>query len=82
MTHIIVDEIHERDLFTDFLLIVLKNLTKVRKDIKVIYPGCCCAKLMLLLLFVLLLLLWSIEYVVAGCFNERDHGHPNVVGIL
>ncbi|KAK3104587.1 hypothetical protein FSP39_005663 [Pinctada imbricata] len=35
-THIIVDEIHERDLLSDFLLIILKDLLQKRPDLKVI----------------------------------------------
>ena len=31
ISHIIVDEVHERDLNNDFLLVVLKNLMKDRK---------------------------------------------------
>ncbi|PRP77620.1 hypothetical protein PROFUN_00481 [Planoprotostelium fungivorum] len=36
MTHLIVDEIHERNLDTDFILIRLKELMKKRRDLKVI----------------------------------------------
>lgn len=36
VTHIIVDEVHERSIESDFLLIVLRELLKVRKDIKVV----------------------------------------------
>ncbi|ELR25721.1 helicase conserved Cterminal domain containing protein [Acanthamoeba castellanii str. Neff] len=36
ISHIIVDEVHERNLDSDFLLIVLKELVRARKDIKVI----------------------------------------------
>ena len=32
----ILDEIHERDLQSDFLMIVLKDLVKVRRDLKLI----------------------------------------------
>ena len=32
----IIDEIHERDLQSDFLMIVVKDLIKVRKDLKLI----------------------------------------------
>lgn len=35
-THIIIDEVHERSIDSDFLLIVLKQLLKVKKDLKVI----------------------------------------------
>ena len=35
-THVILDEIHERDLQSDFLMIVLKDLAKTRPDLKVI----------------------------------------------
>lgn len=36
VTHIIVDEVHERSIESDFLLIVLKELLLVRTDLKVI----------------------------------------------
>ncbi|KIR55599.1 DEAH box polypeptide 36 [Cryptococcus gattii Ru294] len=36
VTHIIVDEVHERSIESDFLLIVLKNLCEARKDLKVV----------------------------------------------
>ena len=36
VTHIIVDEVHERSIESDFLLIVLKSLVEQRKDLKVI----------------------------------------------
>lgn len=36
ITHIFVDEVHERDINTDFLLIVLKQLLDMRPDLKVI----------------------------------------------
>lgn len=36
ITHIVVDEVHERSIESDFLLIVLRELLKVRKDIKVV----------------------------------------------
>lgn len=36
ITHIIVDEVHERSIESDFLLIVLKQLLEVRKDLKVV----------------------------------------------
>ncbi|XP_012944942.1 ATP-dependent DNA/RNA helicase DHX36 [Aplysia californica] len=35
-THVIIDEIHERDLQSDFLMIILKDLLAVRRDLKVI----------------------------------------------
>ncbi|KAL4226527.1 ATP-dependent DNA/RNA helicase dhx36 [Mactra antiquata] len=35
-THIILDEIHERDLLSDFLIIILRDVLKKRKDLKVI----------------------------------------------
>lgn len=34
-SHVLVDEIHERDRMTDFLLIVLKDLLQARPDLKV-----------------------------------------------
>ncbi|RFU79537.1 dead-like helicase [Trichoderma arundinaceum] len=36
VTHLILDEVHERSIDSDFLLIVLKRLLKRRKDLKVI----------------------------------------------
>ncbi|KAJ0176215.1 hypothetical protein K1T71_008389 [Dendrolimus kikuchii] len=36
ITHIIVDEVHERSEESDFLLLILRDLVKVRKDLKVI----------------------------------------------
>lgn len=35
-SHVILDEVHERDLQTDFLSIILKDLIRVRSDLKVI----------------------------------------------
>ncbi|XP_045536777.1 putative ATP-dependent RNA helicase DHX57 [Papilio machaon] len=36
VTHVIVDEVHERSEESDFLLLILRDLIKVRKDLKVI----------------------------------------------
>jgi ATP-dependent RNA helicase DHX36 len=36
VTHLILDEVHERDVFTDVLLLVTKNLLKARPDLRVI----------------------------------------------
>jgi HrpA-like RNA helicase len=36
VSHIFVDEIHERDLNTDFLLIILRELLKKRPELKLI----------------------------------------------
>jgi HrpA-like RNA helicase len=36
VSHLILDEVHERDLNSDFLLIILRELIKKRKDIKLI----------------------------------------------
>ncbi|CAD5122474.1 DgyrCDS10897 [Dimorphilus gyrociliatus] len=36
VSHIIVDEIHERDMLTDFLMIVLRDLLEIRSDLKII----------------------------------------------
>jgi hypothetical protein len=33
-THIIIDEVHERSIDSDFLLIVLREILEVRKDLK------------------------------------------------
>ncbi|XP_059141900.1 ATP-dependent DNA/RNA helicase DHX36-like [Physella acuta] len=35
-THVVIDEIHERDLQSDFLMIILKDLLPLRPDLKVI----------------------------------------------
>ncbi|KAL2652355.1 hypothetical protein R1flu_020483 [Riccia fluitans] len=37
VTHVLVDEIHERGMYEDFLLIVLKNLLSRRPDLKVVF---------------------------------------------
>ncbi|KAK5659077.1 hypothetical protein OQA88_1166 [Cercophora sp. LCS_1] len=36
ITHLVLDEVHERSIDSDFLLIVLKKLLKRRKDLKVV----------------------------------------------
>ncbi|KAH8429562.1 RNA helicase [Aspergillus melleus] len=36
VTHVVVDEVHERSLDTDFLLALLRDILRFRKDIKVI----------------------------------------------
>jgi HrpA-like RNA helicase len=36
VTHVVVDEVHERSLDSDFLLILLRRLLAKRKDLKVI----------------------------------------------
>ena len=36
VTHVIVDEVHERDHFSDFLLIILRELLKTKDDLRVI----------------------------------------------
>ncbi|XP_071825877.1 ATP-dependent RNA helicase dhx29-like isoform X2 [Apostichopus japonicus] len=36
VSHVIVDEVHERSVQSDFLLIILRKLLQVRKDLKVI----------------------------------------------
>lgn len=36
ITHIVIDEVHERSIESDFLLIVLKSLIEQRRDLKVI----------------------------------------------
>ncbi|KAM6507220.1 hypothetical protein FSOLCH5_012453 [Fusarium solani] len=36
VTHLVLDEVHERSIDSDFLLIVLKKLLKRRKDLKVV----------------------------------------------
>ena len=34
VTHVVVDEVHERSIESDFLLIILRHLCKLRPDIK------------------------------------------------
>ena len=36
VSHVIIDEVHERDINTDFLLVLLKELIQTRRDLKVI----------------------------------------------
>ena len=36
VSHVVVDEVHERSLDTDFLLVLLRDVLKIRKDLKVI----------------------------------------------
>ncbi|KDQ63609.1 hypothetical protein JAAARDRAFT_119632 [Jaapia argillacea MUCL 33604] len=36
ITHVIIDEVHERSIESDFLLIVLKSLMEYRRDLKII----------------------------------------------
>lgn len=36
ITHIIIDEVHERSIDSDFLLIVLREILEVRRDLKYI----------------------------------------------
>jgi HrpA-like RNA helicase len=36
ITHVVVDEVHERSLDTDFLLALLRDILKYRKDLKVV----------------------------------------------
>ncbi|KAI1866741.1 uncharacterized protein JN550_007594 [Neoarthrinium moseri] len=36
ITHLVLDEVHERSIESDFLLIVLKKLLELRKDLKVV----------------------------------------------
>jgi HrpA-like RNA helicase len=36
ITHIILDEVHEREMNTDYLLIILREALKKREDLKVI----------------------------------------------
>lgn len=36
ITHILVDEVHERSEESDFLLLILKDLIKVRKDLTIV----------------------------------------------
>lgn len=37
VTHLVIDEVHERDCTTDFLLILIKRLLSRRKDLRVIF---------------------------------------------
>ena len=36
VSHVVIDEVHERSLDTDFLLVLTRNVLKVRKDLKLI----------------------------------------------
>jgi len=36
ISHLILDEVHERDINNDFLMILVKDLIQLRKDIKII----------------------------------------------
>jgi HrpA-like RNA helicase len=36
VTHLLVDEVHERDVDTDFLLALLRPLLRKRKDLKLV----------------------------------------------
>jgi HrpA-like RNA helicase len=36
VSHVVVDEVHERSIDSDFLLLLLKRVMRVRKDLKVI----------------------------------------------
>ncbi|KAJ1457686.1 P-loop containing nucleoside triphosphate hydrolase protein [Pelagophyceae sp. CCMP2097] len=36
LSHVFVDEVHERDLSTDFLLIILRRLMRTRKSLKIV----------------------------------------------
>ena len=36
ITHVIVDEVHERTIESDFLLVILKQLCTVRPDLRII----------------------------------------------
>lgn len=35
-SHVVMDEIHERDTLSDFLMIVIRDLLKRRSDLKVV----------------------------------------------
>jgi HrpA-like RNA helicase len=41
ITHVVVDEVHERSIDSDFLLLLLKRVMRVRTDLKVILMRCC-----------------------------------------
>jgi len=36
VSHVVIDEVHERSLDTDFLLVLLRDVLKIRKDLKLI----------------------------------------------
>ncbi|PJF17538.1 hypothetical protein PSACC_02655 [Paramicrosporidium saccamoebae] len=36
VTHLVLDEVHERDVFTDILLLVVKNILQTRPDLRVV----------------------------------------------
>lgn len=50
VSHVLVDEVHERDLQTDFLLIILKGLLVRRPDLKVLAMSPVCRVLRLLMM--------------------------------
>ena len=35
-SHVILDEVHERDILTDFLMIILRDLIHIRRDLKLV----------------------------------------------
>ena len=37
LSHVVVDEIHERDVNTDFLLIILRDMLQIHKQLKVYF---------------------------------------------
>lgn len=39
VTHLVLDEVHERSIDSDFLLIVLRKLMERRRDLKSVHPG-------------------------------------------
>lgn len=42
VSHVIVDEVHERDSLSDFLLIILRDLLKKRPTLKLVHPADIC----------------------------------------
>ncbi|KYG47320.1 hypothetical protein M433DRAFT_133072 [Acidomyces richmondensis BFW] len=36
VSHVVIDEVHERSVDTDFLLVILRNVLEIRKDLKLI----------------------------------------------
>ena len=54
VTHLIIDEVHERSTFTDFLLAMIKgNLTPIRKNVKIIQIICLFAYFLICLVFLI-----------------------------
>jgi hypothetical protein len=56
VTHVFVDEVHERDLQTDFTLIVLRDLLVRRPDIKVMMMMMMMVVVMMVMMMVMMIM--------------------------